>query len=616
MDLISKLTVLLACTAITVASCETIKEEENDKGNDELSLEVSTNEITYNENDAEANSFTVIASTGWYADSDNASLTFEPESGSAGETLVRITGITPGQKGTITITTRRATVQDPVKTAEVTVSREDDGSVVDILEIYYDDLDGGDPPYSSYLDQWDGFINATGPGAANVSYSGMSITVADNYQSRGYTGASGQNAINFARDNMTLTISGITLQPGQTSLEFSFGVTPPSGGSISAGENLKLYAALDGGDGGYEELEFTTKKGSGTWSLATAVFGITGGTPSTVDFSIWAEGTYTKVDDFRLATTDKTVSQTIEYTNKDQSVPWPETPETINGRSSYKYVTHWTETVVTGKRVRNYSACYDTERHNPVWVAYPMHACYNEGGGERTTPDPWRPDPEFQASEQSVIYGSDWDSWPWGKEHSEELAISDDPYQYWYNPSFSVTRGHLLRSADRGGHNKEMNIQTFYPTNIAPERFRNPDVHTKLESLLPNKWICADTVYVVAGCWYKDDNIFVYDKCSNSIQSTDSKECDVPAAQFKIYLRTKDGSTGKRISDCTADELMAIGFWLPQDIYGEGQVSGGDIRDFAYSVDKIEEMTGGEFRFFPEVPDEVTAGYNLSDWGL
>ena len=321
---------------------------------------------------------------------------------------------------------------------------------------------------------------------------------------------------------------------------------------------------------------------------------------------------------------DNTVSESIEISrgkamNSDDdpvlpdNVPWPELPETIVKNPDYKYVTHWAETVNSGKRVRNYTACYDTEKHNPVWVAYPMHACYMEGGYQRTDPDPWRPDPEFMQSEQSVIYGSDWEDWPW-----DGNGKATDLYQYWSpldsGPYF--VRGHLLRSGDRGGHNTLLNIQTFYPTNIAPERFLYPDVHQELEYKLPDDWTCRDTTYVVAGCHYQDDNYYVYDACSYDEQSRISKKCDLPAAQFKIYLRTKKGNTGKRICECTADELQAIGFWLPQDLKNEGEISGGDLKDFAYSVSDIEEMLGGIFSFFPEIPETVKDSYDLSDWGI
>ena len=141
-------------------------------------------------------------------------------------------------------------------------------------------------------------------------------------------------------------------------------------------------------------------------------------------------------------------------------------------------------------------------------------------------------------------------------------------------------------------------------------------MHAALEYELSDSWTCSDTTYVVAGCYYGNDSYYFYDACWHETQSKLSKKCIVPVAEFKIYLRTKSGNTGKRICDCTADELMAIGFWLEQDIDNTGKIAGGEMRDFAMSVDMIEEKLGGEFRFFPEVPDEVTDSYNLSDWGI
>ena len=67
--------------------------------------------------------------------------------------------------------------------------------------------------------------------------------------------------------------------------------------------------------------------------------------------------------------------------------------------------TTWTTTLRTGQHLRSYTYCYDTRRHNPVWVAYPHHRCYMEGSG-RTTPDPWGPDPALEESSQAKIYPS------------------------------------------------------------------------------------------------------------------------------------------------------------------------------------------------------------------
>lgn len=597
-----------------LASCSALENE----GDGNIRLFVSTESLEFDEENPDNNTFIVTSNVAWRAEGDIPELKFEPENGGAGDTRIQITDMAFDRSGIITVTTVRENTNDAVASETVTIRRgpsSEPGGDTPVTEenpIYYDNLDKAPiSDYGSrapYLDQWDGYINATGPGAGNVSYSGNNISVRDSYTSRGYEGASGQNAMNYGADNRSIDIRGVTIAPGQTTLKFSFGATPPSGGTITAGNDFSLYLTFDDGASTKHELDFTAKKGSGTWYLCSAVFELTGGTPSCLNFVISAKGKDSKVDDFRLVETGETASQTVKYTAKDQSVPWPEMPETLVENPNYKYVTHWAETVRSGKRVRNYSACYDTERHNPIWVAYPMHDCYLEGGYERTTPDPWRPDPKFEQDEQSIIYPSDWNKWP----------NAADLYYYWSpldsGPFF--TKGHLLRSADRGGKNTTLNIQTFYPTNIAPERFKYPDVHEALEYELPDSWTCSDTTYVVAGCYYGNDSYYFYDACWQETQSNLSKKCMVPVAEFKIYLRTKSGNTGKRICDCTADELMAIGFWLEQDIDNTGEIAGGEMRDFAMSVDMIEEKLRGEFRFFPEVPDEVTASYNLSDWGI
>ena len=83
------------------------------------------------------------------------------------------------------------------------------------------------------------------------------------------------------------------------------------------------------------------------------------------------------------------------------------------------------------------------------------------------------------------------------------------------------TRGHLMPSAERRcGDNytpPALHPQTFYPTNIAPEAYMyvaNAGGKThweQVELLLPNKWRCSDTLFVVAGCHYENENLIVYD---------------------------------------------------------------------------------------------------------
>lgn len=325
---------------------------------------------------------------------------------------------------------------------------------------------------------------------------------------------------------------------------------------------------------------------------------------------------------------DTQASARVTVTRKvaSTSYSWVEMPQTVKSSADYKYVTHRGTTYSSKKSVRNYSACYDTKRHNPMWVAYPCHNIYWEGGYTRPDPDPWRPDPQFKQSEQSIIYATDWKNWPW--EESENKPT--DNYYYWTplgvndnNKSVTVGKGHLMRSAERGAKVPNvlfgLNEQTFYPTNISPERNRYAAHWSAVEYLLPNNWRCNDTVYVVAGCFYENEKTILYDASNWNKHSALSKPCVMPTAKYKVFLRTKSGITGKNIAECSADELMAIGFWFPQEHdpkveVDEDKVTAPSLSTVIYSVADIERMIGGEFKFFPTAPEAVKKSYNIDDW--
>lgn len=603
------LTAAIFCSAVFMTNgCDLATSDLDSLPEAELSVTPET--LVYDETDPENNIFTVVSSVPWSAESDNGSIRFQPDEGLEGETTVIVTNVGEGVSGTITFKTVRRSSTDNVKEKTVHVSRKEAGEEIpgNSVLIYYDNLDKTVQSQATYLDQWDGYINATGEGASGVSYTGRSVSIRTSYASMGYEGASGNNAMNFGADNLTMTISGITLKPGQDRLEFSFGATPPSGATFYPGETIKLYVGLDGQSAMANELEFTAVKGSSTWVLATAVFNIEGELPSSLSFTLLSAAKNTKVDDFRLETTDKS-GQTI--TNSSAGA-WkcPEIPETVSPDDDYKYVTHYATTYSSGKYVRNYSACYDTRRHNPVWVAYPFHDIYTEGGWTRPSTDPWRPDPEFDESEQSIIYPSDWSSWP-SFNDTRRWSKLDGVDDY-------LGRGHLLASSNRGAGNPDvlldLNVQTFYPTNISPEYHEYPKHWSLVEGILSNSWNCLDTVYVVAGCYYANDDNVVYDASwSGSIESY-AKTCVVPTAHYKVFLRTKSGSTGKRVQDCSASELMAIGFWFEQKLDSSPFETQPALSTVTMSVADIEKRIGNEFKFFPEVPEEVKQTFSISDW--
>ena len=110
---------------------------------------------------------------------------------------------------------------------------------------------------------------------------------------------------------------------------------------------------------------------------------------------------------------------------------------------------------------------------------------------------------------------------------------------------------------------------------------------------------------MVVGCWYDKDQHEAVDASNWGKRSSKSKGCKVPAARYKAILRTKKGNTGKRISECSADELMAIAFWFPQCFDPGSYKNKKDyiepLSNAVLSVAELEEKIGGDFSFFVSI---------------
>ena len=239
--------------------------------------------------------------------------------------------------------------------------------------------------------------------------------------------------------------------------------------------------------------------------------------------------------------------------------------------ANYQYVAHYAK--LNNKPVRNYSLCFDKTKQAALWVAYPIHNAYLTGSGSRT--DAWAFDPfipeKFQANCVDRSYKGSYD------------------------------RGHQLPSADRLATN-DLNAQTFYMSNMTPQLNRlNQDMWAKLEAKVRvNK--CSDTLYVVTGAYFGSNATTTFDGAGNTVA--------VPTNYYKVLLRTKTGSTGKAIQDCTDDELISIGFWVEQKSYGNIEPP----RSISTPVADIEQKTG--FTFFPKVSATVKKQNNPTQWGI
>ncbi len=501
--------------------------------------------------------------------------------------------------------------------------------------VYYDNLDKvKSEGNGNYFNTWTDGRNMEGSGIEGVSYDGSYTSVRSSYASMGYPGASGVNGVYYSQNGSNITVSGIVLPTDKRTYKLSVGFC------VYDRETPKDYKKafkieISDEHGKKSHILDCTIDKYGSWYLAKSVFEVTSSETTKLNIKIeaLADGVQGRTDDLRLVTTTETASVQYDFGHSGTPDPGPEPslkdyierPATLKSNSDYKYVDHRAKTYRTNQNVRNYEACYDIRRHNPMWVAYPCHEIYWEGGYTRPKPDPWRPDPKFSESEQSIIYASDWADWPWGTVSKDDLKSPNDKYQYWSGVSTGkyTTRGHLMRSAERGAGKWnnlfKLNEQTFYPTNIAPELYKNVDTDGNshwdmVEGILPNKWRCSDTIYVVVGCWYDNDEWKLFDAVSGYDKSDKSKECIMPKARYKLVLRTKSGNTGKPIWQCSADEVMAIGFWFPQSFTGEKLSSLPPLADYIYSVSDIEKKIGSEFSFFPLAPEGVKDSYNINDW--
>lgn len=292
---------------------------------------------------------------------------------------------------------------------------------------------------------------------------------------------------------------------------------------------------------------------------------------------------------------------------------WAELPATPADMTHKKIHTFWASTVTSKQYLRNYTYCYDTRRHSPLWIAHPQHACYQEGGWTRPATDPWAQDPNMTVEEQAVMWPID------GRAKSLVSDTPEGPYQW--------QRGHLLASSYRGCGDKnnpaEINKQTFLACNISAQRMDNSKAFQTLwaaaERRFTDQYVCADTLYCVSGAYFADENTRAYDYSwiSGDVRCSPvgySKECIVPTHYYKLLLRTRSGNLRKPIQECSAGELKAVGFWFENADVIKGSTAPTLGAEFMVSVEEIEKITG--FTFFPDVPAEVKRQCVPSDWGF
>lgn len=310
--------------------------------------------------------------------------------------------------------------------------------------------------------------------------------------------------------------------------------------------------------------------------------------------------------------------ETPEITDAKYDRNWAEQPEKVENKH-YIHKTYYS-TLMDGKRVRNFSVCYDTVKMCSRWVAYPGHSVYRKWGsyqvGENNNKgrtNAWAFDDAVTQYAPSEDYNcaysivSNYDSRTDAYDTATEPII---PHRRQADICFTNAfgwgwaRGHMLPSSQRY-NTWENNAQTCYATNIMVQQYDfNSGSWADVEALERNK-NCSDTLYVVVGTLFED----------NKTISRFGRTIGVPTHCYKLLLRTKSGGTRKAISDITsADELICIGFLFENDESSKDV----NISTVATSVAEIEKRAG--FKFFrnlnPTIADKVKSQKSLSDWGL
>ncbi len=217
----------------------------------------------------------------------------------------------------------------------------------------------------------------------------------------------------------------------------------------------------------------------------------------------------------------------------------------LSGRSSAYYITHRVE---QGQRV-NFSVEYDVVYHHPIWVCYSADDYTCQRHTERSN------------------------AWSWDPFVPSQYEVTQSAFR-------GYDRGHIVASADRL-YSKEANEQTFYYTNMSPQRHTlNTGVWQQLEKLV-QEWARSgrlrDKLYVAKGGTLREGETL----------GVTVGGITVPRYYWMAIL-----------AQC-GDHYQAIAFWVEHT--RPAQVD--RPRTVAISIDKLEERTGLDF--FHNLPDNI-----------
>ena len=228
---------------------------------------------------------------------------------------------------------------------------------------------------------------------------------------------------------------------------------------------------------------------------------------------------------------------------------------------------------------RNYTVCFSARHHCPLWVAAPRHSMYEGSSGRN---DSYRQDPDIP---ESVQYSSK-------------------------STGGGCNKGHMIGSAERTS-SVATNKQVFYYSNIAPQYSSTFNTGggawNNLEDHIDGL-VCKDTLYVVVGCYFEAFSRNGASASPSTISFGGRSDVSCPTMFYYALLRTKSGASGKRVQECSADELQCAAFTICHKMAKGHKPEAADMM----SISELEQLTG--VTYFPNVPSAPKSSFSPSDW--
>ncbi len=294
-------------------------------------IEVSAEEMSFDAAGGEQ-TLTVTATRDWMVDSDYDWVVVSPESGKASTTAQTVTVTVLENTGMDRTADLKFTIG--MKSRYLTVSQAGPGGSADALVVYSNDFDKtkaekGSNGWATYLDSFEGWLNATGSGVETVTYGFDRMTARTNsgngsagsYSDYVALGASGMNYLWFGSGTPYFAVKNISLPEGKTNFTLSFGTERylyEATDNTFDWNEFKAYISADGKK--WVKLVCDFAGGvlpNGRWDLAMSTFTVPAGTSSLYVYFVSSLGSAYALDDLKLVQSAE-AGKTVDFASGEE----------------------------------------------------------------------------------------------------------------------------------------------------------------------------------------------------------------------------------------------------------------------------------------------------------